>query len=197
MRNYFLMVIFIICCFGCKYKISNQNKQGLNDELFAPALRGVLNEFFSKVDSVWGVDEDREDIDEDVYKDIDTSNYKEERGYNSDGKIYVVKFKKHRRLYRLSLRKEGRKNVVFLQTDYFYNKQKIKGYTFIGDRLVVYDGNYTGQRQNLIDTTRLIQFVDSIPGYDSDEVIDMDFEVIIQKHIIHTRDSLSLTYFGY
>lgn len=157
----------------------------------------MLNEFFSKVDSAWGVDEDREDIDEDVYKDIDTSDYKEEKGYNNDGNIYREKFKKHRRLYRLSLRKEGKRNVVFLHTDYFYNKQKIKGYTFIGDRLVIYDGNYTGQPQNLIDTTRLIQFIDTIPVYDSDEFIDIDYEVIMQEHIIHTRDSLILTYFGY
>lgn len=186
MRKYcFFICVTTLCCLGCKCKTSTQRVPVTKNEVFAPALRDKLNEFFLSVDFCLGIDEN---LDEDE----DKSEYN-----NESGEVYVAKYRKHKRLYRLSFHKEGKWNIVLLHTDYFYSKQKIKGYTFIDDRLVVYDGNYTGQAQDLIDMSKLTLFKDSIPGYDSDEIVDLDYEVIMQEHIIHTRDSLILTYFGF
>ena len=84
------------------------------------------------------------------------------------------------------------KMLVFVGTDFFYQKDKIKGYAYMNGRLVVYNGNPTKREQHLVDTTKLIQFVDSIPNYWSDDDnIGMDYEVLRREFVIYGKDSLS------
>ncbi len=103
----------------------------------------------------------------------------------------------YRLLYSISFYQEDEKDFVHLNTDYFYHKERVKGYVFVNNRLVVYEGHFTGKEQNLIDTSKLIHFIDTIPGYRSYESCDIDYEVIRQEYQIYSRDSLVLTYFGF
>lgn len=67
----------------------------------------------------------------------------------------------------------------------------------MNDRLVVYNGNYSDQKQYLLDTSKLTIFADTILGYRSDIVLDMDYEVIKQDYLICDKDSLSLIFSGF
>ena len=63
---------------------------------------------------------------------------------------------------------------------------------------ILYNGNDSDRKQNLVDTTKLIQFVDTIPGFWSDDTdIHMDYEVLRREFVIHGKDSLTLTNLGY
>ena len=82
-------------------------------------------------------------------------------------------------------------------TDFFIKKTKLK-VMLLNGRLVVYNGNDSDRKQNLVDTTKLIQFVDTIPGFWSDDTdIHMDYEVLRREFVIHGKDSLTLTNLGY
>ena len=99
--------------------------------------------------------------------------------------------------YTLLFYEDDENFILQMSTDFFYRKQYIKGYTFINDHLIVYDGNFANQKQYLLDTSRLIKFVDTIPGYRSDIFIDMDYEVVKREYLISNKDSLSLIVSGY
>lgn len=99
--------------------------------------------------------------------------------------------------YTLSMYNEDGKMVLLLGTSFFYQKKRINGYAFVNDRLFVYYGNSSGKEQKLVNVTKLIQFVDTIPGYRSDICIDMDYEVVKREYIILDNDSLSLIYSGF
>ena len=104
----------------------------------------------------------------------------------------ISPYKNNNELFYVSFEEENDKMFVFVGTDFFYRKCKIKGYAFVNGRLVVYNGNYSDQKQYLVDTTKLIQFVDTIPGYWSDNTdIYMDYEVLRREFVIHGKDSLS------
>ena len=80
----------------------------------------------------------------------------------------------HGLLYTISFHEKNGKQIVSLGVDFFYHLRRIKGYTFVNDRLVVYNGNYSDQKQYLLDTSKLTIFADTILGYRSDIVLDMD-----------------------
>ena len=61
----------------------------------------------------------------------------------------------------------------------------------------MYNGNYSDQKQYLLDTSKLTIFADTILGYRSDIVLDMDYEVIKQDYLICDKDSLSLIFSGF
>ena len=89
------------------------------------------------------------------------------------------------------------------KNEFFYvffeeENDKMKGYAFVNGRLIVYNGNDSDRKQYLVDTTKLIQFVDTIPGFWSDDTdIHMDYEVLRREFVIHGKDSLTLTNLGY
>lgn len=82
--------------------------------------------------------------------------------------------------------------LVFIGRDFFYDKRRVKGYAFVNGELVVYEGNYSNREQYLVDTTKLIPLVDTIPNYWEIEDNDgMDYEVVSREFVIHGKDSLS------
>ena len=103
----------------------------------------------------------------------------------------------HGLLYTISFHEKNGKQIVSLGVDFFYHLRRIKRYTFVNDRLVVYNGNYSDQKQYLLDTSKLTIFADTILGYRSDIVLDMDYEVIKQDYLICDKDSLSLIFSGF
>ena len=105
--------------------------------------------------------------------------------------------KEKEEFYTLSIYKRDNKKILFLGTSFFYKKKRIKGYAFVNNRLLVYYGNSSGQKQYLVDVTKLIPFVDTIPGYRSDACIDMDYQVLKREYVICDKDSLSLIYSGF
>ena len=107
-------------------------------------------------------------------------------------------YKNKNEFFYVFFEEENDKMFVFVGTDFFYRKNKIKGYAFVNGRLIVYNGNDSDRKQNLVDTTKLIQFVDTIPGFWSDDTdIHMDYEVLRREFVIHGKDSLTLTNLGY
>lgn len=92
----------------------------------------------------------------------------------------------------------GRKEpLLYLYTDFFYNKNML-GYTYINNKLVVcYNFREDDYKQYLIDTTKLIRFKDSIPGYRSNECIDMSYEILKYIYSIDSTNNLSLIFVGF
>ena len=86
--------------------------------------------------------------------------------------------------------------LLYIYRDFFYDK-KMLGYTYIDDRLIVCYNFREGYKQHLIDTTKLIPFKDSIPGYRSNIVIDMYYEILKYVYTIDSTDNLSLIYVGF
>lgn len=109
----------------------------------------------------------------------------------------VLGKKEKEEFYTFFMHKRNDKEILFLGTSFFYKKKRIKGYAFLNGRLVVYYGNSSGQEQDLVNVAKLIQFVDTIPGYRSDACIDMDYQVLKREYVICDKDSLSLIYSGF
>lgn len=110
----------------------------------------------------------------------------------------ISPYKNKNEFFYVFFEEENDKMFVFVGTDFFYRKNKIKGYAFVNGRLIVYNGNDSDRKQYLVDTTKLIQFVDTIPGFWSDDTdIHMDYEVLRREFVIYGKDSLTLTNLGY
>ncbi|WP_280670986.1 MULTISPECIES: hypothetical protein [unclassified Dysgonomonas] len=107
-------------------------------------------------------------------------NYVEQEiGRYSEYKLfYVLRYDKD---------KQGRR-FLKLHADYFYDKSRAFGYTFIDDHLVIYYAkNYSF---NLFHEKSLIPFKDSIPGYKDSEQCDLKYELPSRTIKIVRPDSL-------
>lgn len=92
----------------------------------------------------------------------------------------------------ITFRERNDEMFLLIGTDFFYDKNKDKGYVFMNDELVVYRGNHSNRKQYLVDTTKLIPLVDTIPNYWSvDDGINMDYEVYRREFVIQGNDSLT------
>lgn len=169
------LVLYILCLIsvGCTSSRHNQNEVEMDP--FAPKLKQKILEFIRFADSIYPT--------------------------HSADMFYTV-----------NARRNGDTNFITMRTEYYYNPDLygIGGYTFVDSNLVVYE-NAAGPRLlkafqpltykfytpvNLIDTTKLIKFQDSIPGYQDGRKGVGDYEPLMYRFRLIGEDSLVLIFSG-
>ena len=114
--------------------------------------------------------------------------------------------------YTVNARKNNDTSFITMRTEYYYNPEwyNIGGYTFLDSNLIVFE-NAPGPLLleafqpfeyefytpiNLIDTTKLIKFQDSIPGYQDGRKGIGNYEPLMYKFRLIGKDSLVLIFSG-
>lgn len=169
------LFLYILClCFvGC---LGTSPKTAQKAESpFSPEWEGILREFIQYTDSVF------------------------------EGKTECL-------LYAFNAKYDDSVKFIILRTDYYYDNElkRIGGYFYIDSNLVIFENGkgpvferryktyeyefYTPTQ--LVDTTKLIPFQDTIPGY-MDESNKGEYEFLIRRYNVMENDSLVLVYTGW
>ncbi len=100
-------------------------------------------------------------------------------------------------LYDISMYKSENGSLLVINEDYYYNEDRITGYTYWKNYTIAYYEFCPECNLEFIDKSRLIPFVDSIPGFQSYALSDTSLDgVHSQTYLIHGPDSLELIYAG-
>jgi len=116
---------------------------------------------------------------------------------SKSSKAYIT----NKKLYHIFFYNEKDDCYISISTDYFFNKNDIKGYTFIKGDLIVYYVYYPSCCDSiLINKDNFIQYKDSIPGYKDYSQLNIEtifnYEPMKRVFKIINRDSLKLTWEG-
>lgn len=106
---------------------------------------------------------------------------------------------KEQRFYVVTSYKKDNDCYLWVSTDYCYNRDMLKGYTFIDNHLIVYYGDISDRENchiNFINQEHLIPFKESIKGYKSREECDLDYDPIRRDFKIIDSDNLEITFTG-
>lgn len=91
---------------------------------------------------------------------------------------------------------ENGKCYIDLNSDYYYDKTYINGYTFLNDELIVFYSYQDSCIAPFLQIDKLTQFRDSITGYEDVAKIDMHYELPKRVFRVINSDSLETIYTG-
>lgn len=116
-------------------------------------------------------------------------------------------------LYAFNAQKDDSTKIIILRTDYYYNNEykRLGGYFYIDSNLVIFENGkgpvferlYKTYRYEfytptqLVDTTKLIPFQDTIPGYQDGSKGQGEYEYLLRRYKVLENDSLVLVYSGW
>jgi hypothetical protein len=82
--------------------------------------------------------------------------------------------------------------LIKISTDYYYNTDRIDGYTFFDGNLIVFYNAHSICNKDIVNINNLTIFKDSISGYKDYSQLNMDYETITRLYKIVNKDSPSL-----
>lgn len=82
--------------------------------------------------------------------------------------------------------------LINISSDFFYDSNKVKGYTFIDDNLIVFYDLNNSCSDNIINKKNIFIFKDSILGYKDYSRIDLEYKIFSRLYKVVDNDSLVL-----